>query len=430
MKVDRGRAAVAGGILLNMAFGGLYAYSSLVPGLERAGVLTRADTAMVFALSTTSFMSGVWASAYMLARWRPSAIAIMAGLAAAAGLLFCASWPSLGVLVAGYSGIYGASVGVGYAVSLASLARVPMKRPGSAAGIVVAAFAIGSVFWAQALSHGITRIGVAATLALSALVVVCLACAAALALRVPESLTGLGADTAPSERGRSSGLQSGQRAHIPVRVLWLTFFAMASSGLTVIGHALQLLDPQSRYVIFGLSVVALAGGANGAGRLFGGAFADRLSPLALLGVPLVLITVGLVLLFTHLSAIGSYIAVLLIALMYGWCSAAVPALVMLTAGNQSFSAVYGRVFTAWGVAGLIAPWAAGWFFSYRGTYDFFLGVLGIVNVLALGALWLATKSTRFSRPLGMSNSRAPSQLKSHEEPLSRLSDPCKRQGRT
>ncbi|MCO5104362.1 MAG: MFS transporter [Burkholderiaceae bacterium] len=386
MSFHRGFAGVLGGILLNMAFGGLYAFSALVPALEGSASLTRSDTGMMFALSTTCFMTGVWACGPLLKRWRASTIATGAGLGAAVGLLSCAWVQGAGVLIAGYSGIYGLSVGIGYALSLAALSKARMKWPGAAAGIVVASFAMGSVCWAQALGTGIASIGLSSTLVISALVVASLAGVAGQILKLVDSQD---APFAETSEHRAQGAQEKppvRHAAISNGTLWLTFFSVASAGLTVIGQSLQLLNSDSVYFFLGLSVVAVTGGMNGFGRLLGGFMADRISPAVLLGAPLLLTVAGLGVLFARWNSGASYGAILIVALVYGWYSAIVPALVMKGTGQQEFSKVYGKIFTAWGLAGLIAPWFSGWVFSQRGSYDLALVALALLNLLALSVL--------------------------------------------
>jgi len=387
----QGIAAVVGGILLNLAFGGLYAFSAMVPALESTGAMTRTDTAMVFALSTSSFMAGVWACSRLLRYRSAHAVAALAGIGAAAGLLICAWQASLAVLVVAYSGIYGFCAGLGYALSLAGLAHAALKYPGRATGIVVAAFAAGSVCWAQGFRRAIDHLGIPATLLYSACVVATLAMAAAIALWfVKAGNTSRRSDT-PARMQREPRVHAAGRSQVPTLTLWLVFFGVASAGLTVIGQALQIIGSQDQYALIGVSIVALAGGANGIGRLIGGAVADQSSSWVLLGLPLVLTFVGLTLLLVGGSLMSAYLAVLLIASMYGWCSAAIPVAVLINYGELRFSEVYGRVFTAWGAAGLIAPWASGWAYAQQGHYQSSFVVLGLVSLVAIASLGLSRK---------------------------------------
>ena len=44
--------------------------------------------------------------------------------------------------------------------------------------------------------------------------------------------------------------------------------------------------------------------------------------------------------------------------------------------------VYGRVFTAWGAAGLIAPWLAGFLYDRYGGYGLAMAMAGAFSLLS------------------------------------------------
>jgi MFS family permease len=73
---------------------------------------------------------------------------------------------------------------------------------------------------------------------------------------------------------------------------------------------------------------------------------------------------------------------------YGAIIAAYPAAIAKLFGPADSTRAYGRVFTAWGAAGLAAPWLAGVLFDRSGGYGAALGVaagLGLVSAVAAAA---------------------------------------------
>ena len=73
----------------------------------------------------------------------------------------------------------------------------------------------------------------------------------------------------------------------------------------------------------------------------------------------------------------------LIGFAYGGTIAAYPAAIGREFGADGPRA-YGRVFTAWGTAGLFAPWFAGQIFDWSSNYELALWVasgLGVVSIL-------------------------------------------------
>jgi OFA family oxalate/formate antiporter-like MFS transporter len=49
--------------------------------------------------------------------------------------------------------------------------------------------------------------------------------------------------------------------------------------------------------------------------------------------------------------------------------------------------VYGRVFTAWGIAGLLAPVFAGFLYEQTGNYQTALIVAGCAGLISLISVW-------------------------------------------
>jgi MFS transporter, OFA family, oxalate/formate antiporter len=109
---------------------------------------------------------------------------------------------------------------------------------------------------------------------------------------------------------------------------------------------------------------------------------------------------ALMLLVAVLSAPGIRMSVLMLAVVgvcYGCLPSLYPVLVARTYGAARAPEVYGRLFTAWGAAGVAAPLLAGLLFDWRRDYSGALVVAALVAaVAALASLALA----RLDRPPG------------------------------
>ena len=68
------------------------------------------------------------------------------------------------------------------------------------------------------------------------------------------------------------------------------------------------------------------------------------------------------------SPTTALVLLVLIGLGYGATIALYPAITLSYFGPSQMARIYGRVFTAWGVAGLVAPWAAGRLYDLGGDY--------------------------------------------------------------
>ena len=68
------------------------------------------------------------------------------------------------------------------------------------------------------------------------------------------------------------------------------------------------------------------------------------------------------------SVVAALSALAAASITYGVFAAAVPVELRRRTGPRDFARAYGKVYTAWGVAGLAAPWLAGMFYDARGDY--------------------------------------------------------------
>ena len=127
--------------------------------------------------------------------------------------------------------------------------------------------------------------------------------------------------------------------------------------------------------------------ANGAGRLASGFATDYLRPRTVLLLAKVLAAAVLGALAIFGSAPLVYIVLALIGFAYGSMASGYPAATVQYYGPANLGRVYGRLFSAWGVAGLTAPLIAGYLFDVTGTYTLALAVAAGAAVLGLVALW-------------------------------------------
>lgn len=373
--------AVAAAALQNFASGGLYAYSVLLPAFEAGSGIGRADASLIFSIATLAFLAGVWLAARMSRRASARELCATGTVAMVAGLVWCACAPTFANLVIGYSVVYGVGVGVGYAGALATVAQAPLVRRGRASGVVVAAFALGSVAWAQAYATAIVGVGLAGTLAGAAVAVLVLGAMTHAIAGPAVRRTATVASSAMTVEPRPA--RDGARSSLVT--LWLAFFAGASGGLAVISQATALAGASAPGDVAGTWAAMAVGFGNGAGRLAGGASADHCAPHRLLAAIALVLAMSLAALAVGADTGTAWLWLASIALGYGALSAAVPAVLMQAVPGPAFATAYARTFTAWGCAGLLAPWAFGGWFTASGRYTEALVLLAAINAaIALG----------------------------------------------
>lgn len=366
---------LAGACALSFVLGSLHAYSVLLAPLESWLGSSRAGVSFAYSLAIFSLACGVLSSPVILTRLTLARAALLAGSIACSGIVTAAATQSVFGLAAGFGLLFGFGNGLGYALFLDGASRAVPGSPGTAIGIVSAVYSIGSVAFALLLGFLTERIGT------GSLIVVFGFCVGAGVLIAAVLMRGEGPqarDIAPSREPRI--------ARLIVRY-WIVYACGAAGALMVAGHAAELVHAAgSTAASAGPTGFALG---NIAGCLAGGHLAGKWKP----GYNLA--AAGTVALVAFLAlAIGMSTAAVLVFLAtagfaYGALLTLIPALLTRQLGAAAGAAAFGWVFTAWGLAGLTAPWLAGAIFDATGNYGLsmslaaVLAAMGTVTALSL-----------------------------------------------
>jgi OFA family oxalate/formate antiporter-like MFS transporter len=164
--------------------------------------------------------------------------------------------------------------------------------------------------------------------------------------------------------------------------LWFGYCFGVFAGLMAIGHAVPIIktiggDPQ-----LASSSIVLMSLASGIAGLIAGYIADQFGCRK----PLVVLTIASAIGLVLLAALGgvqlALILMICIATIYGAFIAIYPTLVANLFGKEHSAWAYGKVFTAWGFAGLSAPSLAGWLYEQSGSYDTPLLIAAILAAIS------------------------------------------------
>lgn len=359
---------LAGALLLSLAFGSIHAFGVLMAPLEQALGASRGAVSLVYSLAIASLTLGVFTAPRFLplgASW----LAALCGLCAALGIAATALLATPLAAWAGFGVVFGFCNGVAYSLFLSRAAAALPASPGLAAGLVTAAYGLGAAGFAQVLGLALPRLNWAQVLyGFAAAILVAGLAAAAL----------FGREAAAPGRTAGDRPPAGES-----RRLWLVYFLGASGGLMVIAHAAGIVAPAA-------SATTLVAVGNVAGSLLGGVAGERLAARLSLALPLALTAAALGLL---LAVPAAGLALLgLCGFAYGWLIAAIPVVIRQSLGAAAFAPAFGRVFTAWGVAGLVAPSLAGLLYDWSGGYG---GAIGLALAAALAGLLLVSSGAAF-----------------------------------
>jgi MFS family permease len=378
--VVRPRFALAAAAIFNPAIGSLYAWSIFLDPLEQTLSVNRAELSSVFSVAVVCFTLGMTfaPAAYRLA----GTPALIAGAAAMCGLglwLAADAHEVIGLGLA-YGVLFGLGAGFGYSVMLQAVNMALPHRRGLANGFGIGLFAAGSILFAPVFGWAVTAFGVRATFTGMATVFLVAGVVAAGTLAASR----ISVAAAGSLRLEGSGRE--QRGLFPV--IWVGFLLGAAAGLMAISQAAGIVVAYGG--LAGLAVVGttLVAAGNGSGRLAGGWLCDHV-PVRRVVMSAHLIAAAALAALALLPAAAVAVAALaLVGLSYGLLSGAYPAALGFYYGTVNYGRMMGRLITAWGVAGLSAPWIAGAIFDVTGGYGLAVG-------LALsGALLAALVSLR------------------------------------
>lgn len=372
-------AVVTAGALVCLSAGSIYGWSLFYQPIEADLKIGRTWLSGAFSIASILFAVAMVAAPLLL-RGRPAPLlALLSGVLCGAGMALPGLVRELWCIVLAYGLLFGTGCGIAYSVALQANVMVLPHRRGLAAGLTAGSGALGSVVAALAFRALIEAIGPWGTLVWTGAALLVFAAVAAVLMR------GI-AMPLPGRSMAESRAESAAERRVEV-TLWFGFFFGACAGLMALGHAAGIARAYGGALAPVALATALITGANGAGRLGAGWLADAFP------VRRILVTAPLL----AAAALGSLalvpdstlaLAVLAtVGLAYGAMAATYPASVAIYFGVARTATVYGRVFTAWGVAGLAAPGAGGYLFDLFGGYGMALALAAGAGLLSAAVAW-------------------------------------------
>jgi len=174
-------------------------------------------------------------------------------------------------------------------------------------------------------------------------------------------------------------------ANVSIIPLWLMFFLGSAAGLTTLGLASSIVE--SNGASAALSSMTLGGVAlaNTIGRLSVAGLNRKFQVQSSIQIAMFWLALGTLICATASGAYVVSLGLILIALGYGTLASAIPCRTEELFGPLRFKKVYGIIFTAWGLAGLSAPWLGGILFEKFNTFTlvFTLAFSGVMLAVCL-----------------------------------------------
>jgi OFA family oxalate/formate antiporter-like MFS transporter len=361
--------------IVSTVLGSIHAFSILLVPLETLFVTTRSTVSLTYSLALVSLSIAVLLGHLVYGRVSPATFFMATCSLAAVGALIAGMASSLWVVWLGYGVVFGAANGLGYGFGLQLSAQAYPRREGLAMGVVTAAYALGAVisptlfnFILEVLDFRAVMIGLAVVLLVAGLL--------SRAILKQEGAT---------FNTNKQGDVSTSASHRSQLLLWIGYFGGVLAGLMVIGHSAGIAASLQAGVSPWIAPMVI-GFFNLLGSLIGGRLVDKIRPGGLLAVLAVITTGALISLVMFGKVGGLFISLSIIGFAYGGTIAAYPAAIAKLFHVKDIAKIYGRVFTAWGCAGLLGPWLAGYLFDINKDYQLALlaaASFGLVSILAM-----------------------------------------------
>lgn len=353
-------------MLVTLVLGSVHAFSVFIVPLETRLVLPRSDISLIYSLTLVSITLSVLFGYRLYARIPAWVMVACACFTAGIGVFLASRATEWWQLFLGYSVLFGISNGIGYGFCLQLVGRVMPEIKGFAMGAVTAAYAVGSVIFAKIFAVQLSSYSLSAALmALLSGLIVC-GVVAALCLRLTEA-----------EYGDVIELETRSVDRVKVIQFWLSYMTSVFAGLMAIGHAAGVVLSVKGNTELATTGAITIGIGSALGGFLAGWLVDRWPARRfLIGLPLL----ASLALFSITLTGNPVMAVTLLSLLgfsYGSLIAIYPVAISDFFGEQG-PRVYGQVFTAWGFAGLVAPWLAGILYDRHQSYQMALIAAALV----------------------------------------------------
>jgi MFS family permease len=357
--------------VFNLPMTRLLGITKSAPGDWKLSSLAAIFSVAIVCLGLTAAVLGKW-----LERVGPRKAMFTAACCFSAGFLIAALGVQLHafpLVILGYGVVGGIGLGIGYTSPVATLIRWFPDRPGMASGFAIMGFGggamIGSPLALALMRHfaSPTSVGVAQAFVVMGLLYFCVMMFGAATVRVPApgwapvgyKPSGPGSNNKMVTAGQVKADEA-----IKTPQFWLVWASLLLNTTAGIG-VLEMASPMIQEFFPGAITAAAAAGFVGVlsifnmgGRFFWSSLSDKIGRKATFATFFVVGT----LLYAAVPSVGAaqsvalFVAVFCVLIsLYGGGFATAPAYMRDLFGTLEVGAVYGRLLTAWSVAGIVGP---------------------------------------------------------------------------
>ena len=380
----KAKTVVAACALFNFSLGVLYAWSVLAsrfaqPVADGGWGWDAAQTSLPFSLAIACFAVSMLIGGRVQDKMGPRWVMTTGGVLCGLGLIVSGLIGNSPVGIAiSFGVIAGIGGGVGYSCATPpALKWFHPSKKGRISGLTVGGFGLSAVYYAPltAALLGAFRTETALLILGTGILVLTTFFAQFVKNPPPGYLPAVPADyKEPSaDAPKKASTDYNWREMMRTPRFWLVFVMFvcsASVGLMVIGNVTRIATVQMGISDAGVlaMMASLLAFVNTFGRILGGALSDKIGRVNALYVMLILQVLNMIGFMFYNNLATLILGIVIIGFCFGAFLSIFPALTADQYGLKNFGQNYGIMFLAWGVAGIVGPMIASFFFDATGNF--------------------------------------------------------------
>lgn len=379
------------GFIITLLLGVLYAWGVFVNPLEQEFGWTRAQATLPYTIASIVFAIGMLFAGFIQDKKGPKFVAFLGGVFSGFGLILSYFANSIIFLVFSFGILGGLGMALGYSGAVSSGVKCFPDKKGLATGLVVGGFGFGAFIWAPFSTFLIHKIGFRNTFLISGFILIIIISIFSNFLRnpprewIPSSFEKT--DTkkyTPEYTGKNLTLLEMLKTNV-FWLMWLHYILATSPGIMIIVHLNPIAVEYGGFNPISASfLLSLLSIFNLIGRFFLGPLSDRIGRLKTFTLIGSMILISMVLLFVaHYIKVFFYLVPIIAGIAYGGYLALSPSFTADVFGTKYYGVNYGAMFTAWGVAGILGPYLAGYLHDLTKSYFSTILIFSIFSIIAV-----------------------------------------------